>query len=158
MAHPDTENIPRPGRTLPDAALTGGDGEVVSLSRYRHARNLILIFLGSASDLRMNSLILGLKKQYGAIRDAGSEVLVVLPDSAGQAREMSAALAAPFPILADADGQAHDRFGASDGPAAYVADRFGEIHFAARSAEGGALPSALDLLGWLNHIEMLCPE
>jgi len=143
---------------LPDVSLIAADGASVSLSRYQHSRNLVVVFLGPDSELRTNSLVLGLKKQYGAIREAEGEVLVVLRTSPAQVQEIAAALAAPFPILADGDGEAHARFGAGGGPAAYVADRFGEIHFAARAAEGVPLPSALDLLGWLNYIELLCPE
>jgi peroxiredoxin len=139
---------------LPETTLTLGDGRRISLSDYRHSRNLIVAFLGARGEAQTSSLVPQLKTEYGAIKEAAAEVLIVLRGSPGDAASAARALALPFPVLADEDGRVHARFGA---PAAYVADRFGEIHFQAHAADG-PLPSALDLLGWLNYIELLCPE
>jgi peroxiredoxin len=139
---------------LPETTLTAVDGRPVSFSEYRHSRNLIVALLGGPGEVNASQLVPQLKTEYGAIKEAAAEVLIVLRGSPGDAAAAARALSLPFPVLADEDGRAHARFGA---PAAYVADRFGEIHFQAHAADG-PLPSALDLLGWLNYIELLCPE
>lgn len=153
------QNIPAKGQMLPEVRLLAPDGRPVPLSRYRHARNLILAFLGPRGAFLRSPLVPSLKREYAAIQEAAAEVLVVLNGPPEDAAAAEAALRLPFPLLADPDGDAHKRFGAlGDGPAIYVADRFGEIHFAAHPTTPGDVPSALDLLGWLNYIELLCPE
>ncbi|MFB3817732.1 MAG: peroxiredoxin family protein [Candidatus Methylomirabilales bacterium] len=152
-------SIPAQGQMLPDVTLVAADGSAVPLSRYRHNRNLVLAFLGPRAALLQSPLVPSLKREYGAIQEAEAEVLVVLNGPPEDAAAAGTALQLPFPLLSDPDGDAHKRFGArGDGPAIYVADRFGEIHFAAHPTTPGELPSALDLLGWLNYIELLCPE
>ncbi len=156
-----TMDTPRTGAMLPDVALLAPDGSPVPLSGYRHASNLILAFLGRRSAVLASPLVPDLKAQYAAIREAAAEVLIVLLGTPAEAGAARAALRLPFPVLADPDGRAHERFGADRAgsrPAIYVADRFGEIHFAAHPGGPAQIPTALDLLGWLNYIELLCPE
>ena len=43
-------------------------------------------------------------------------------------------------------------------PAIVIADRWGEIVHAVRAERACDLPSAEDLLGWIEHVRQRCPE
>ena len=69
----------------------------------------------------------------------------------------------PFVVLSDGDGRIHREVGASDeqghvAAAAYVIDRYGETFAIYRTRDGQALPSAVDILNWLEFVNSQCPE
>ncbi len=155
--------VPSRGDRLPDVALLAPDGAVVCASDYRQRRNLVLVFLGNPAALRSLPLLQDLAEHYGTFQSATAEVLAVIRGPAAAAEGLGRQLHLPFPVLADPDGGAHRAFGAEDAdgrprPAVFVADRFGEVYHAERPAERADRPTARDLLGWLDYIEMQCPE
>jgi peroxiredoxin len=136
---------------------------VVRPSDYRQRRNLVLAFLGHPAELRALPLLHELQEHYPSFQAATAEVLAVLRGPAEEAEALREGLRLPFPVLADPEGRAHRAYGATDAgggprPAVFVADRFGEVYFAQRTAERASHPTARDLLGWVDYIELQCPE
>jgi hypothetical protein len=86
-------------------------------------------------------------------------VLVVLP-GASAARDATALteLAGELERLESVCVVTGDPVPGLPAPGMLVADRWGEIVFVATAATIDGLPSAADLLDWLEHLQQRCPE
>ncbi len=153
--------LPSKGHRLHEFELTGALGGVIRLSDFRGRANVVLI----ASDdqpatARLTADIAG---RYSEIKSEEAEVLAIVHMSRESAAETKQRGNLPYLVLADDNGRLHRDFGAIDSKGAdlaavYVTDRFGEVFAAFRTAAGDTLPSADDVLNWLEFVNAQCPE
>ena len=155
------ETCPMKGELIRDFQLTSTDGRKVSLSDYRGRLSLLLVF----ADGRPRSLefLTGVTKAYSEIRDEQAEVLAVLQGTVGKAARVKDKAKATFPVLIDKDGRIHRLMGAQDrrgqpAMAVYITDRFGEVFAPFRESGKQAMPSAPEILEWLDFVNRQCPE
>ncbi len=143
-----SEGPPRRGQLMRDFVLASATGERVSLSDYRGKKNLVVVFTGHERLLLLQQLA----AQQNELSNEQAQVLVVL---LGEISDLHL----PFAVVGDADGTVHAAVGAAaDAPALYITDRFGEVFAAFRTAEGKALPSAAEVLDWLDFVNQQCEE
>jgi peroxiredoxin len=122
--------------------------------------NLVVAFLGRAGcDEFLHDL--AARREDFEFDDA--EVLIVIQGTAQEVEQRVQQYRLPFPVLADATGDVHRSFGAIEDdegctPTVYVLDRFGEIYATYPFGGEYKLPSADDLLNWIQFIELQCPE
>jgi hypothetical protein len=98
--------------------------------------------------------------RYSAIWQRGSLVLVALP-AAGPGGAYAAELAARTADFQDRNAVCvvtRDPVDGLPAPGALVADRWGEVVHAAAARGVDGLPSAPELLEWLDYVERRCPE
>ena len=98
--------------------------------------------------------------RYVSIWQHRNLALVVLPETAGEGEYADAltARAADFESLNTALVVTRDHLPGIPAPAAIVADKWGEIVHVVAAERVADLPSAEDLLAWLDYVEMRCPE
>ncbi|MGQ9555116.1 MAG: peroxiredoxin family protein [Anaerolineae bacterium] len=147
-----------PGQLTPYLVLPATDGSWLRLSDYRGRRNLVLVF--AAVDCRpCRELLSSLAHEYTEFRQATAEVVAVVCGPTWQAERLRHQLNLPFLVLADEDGQGHKAFGATgEKGAVYVSNRYGELYAIYHPAGEQPLPTAAELLEWLQFIEIQCPE
>ncbi len=126
------------GMMLRDLQAQTLDGRSVCASDFRGRRNLVLIFPGAEAE---ESILLNELKQRTADLQQEEAVVLVGSDAPADIRSHYGALSPAGRIAA-----------------LYVTDRYGEIYYSARCEVGGALPSAAEVLGWLEFINSQCPE
>jgi hypothetical protein len=97
---------------------------------------------------------------YGAIWQRQNLVLVTLPDASADDDYPSSLAARRTEFLEHhaACIITRDRVPGVPTPGALVADRWGEIVHVATAADVAALPTASDLLDWLDYVKRRCPE
>jgi peroxiredoxin len=139
---PSVETLPAVRGRLRDCELPTPEGRTVRFSDFRGRRNLVVL-LGATrllSDLATRSSELSYEE---------AQVLVVSPRP----------VESPFLVLLDPEKKVHDALGASESaPAVYITDRYGEIYATYRVSEGQQLPTADEVLRWLEFINSQCPE
>jgi hypothetical protein len=97
---------------------------------------------------------------YSTIWQRSSLVLVTLQDSTGESRYASA-LSAREPAFRELKGVCvitRDPVTGVPTPGAVIADRWGEIVHIATASDENELPTAAELLEWLDYVERRCPE
>jgi thioredoxin-dependent peroxiredoxin len=147
---------------IPDFTLDSSEGFEVSASQYRGKRNLVIAFLGTVPGAATEWLA-SVAPHADDLEEENARVLVIVEDTAEQARELHEELGAPFIFLADCDGEVHRRFGVvpSEGKAAhavFITDRYGEIYSVHRTGAGDTLPNAAEVIASLRHINIMCDE
>lgn len=155
--------MPRAGALLPRFELTSAGGGVLGPARYKGRRNLVLYFADSLACPECRRALRDFADRCDELREQEAEVLVVAPADQDRALQDRSALGLPFPVLADPDLAAHGLYGAltADGRAAaavFVADRWGEIFERSAGTPDHQVLGADEVLSWLGHIEMQCPE
>jgi len=159
----DKHSLPTRGHVMHDFTLPSTDGKRISLYDYRGHANLVLIFAGDVGQTTEKEFLSGLVQHYAEIRTQDTEVLLVLAGSREHAERTKHQARLPFLVLVDEDMQIHKSVGALGAqavPAAalYVTDRFLEVFAAWRTVEGNTLPSASEVLSWIDYINSECPE
>ena len=155
------EACPVKGQLIRDFDLPSTEGRKVSVSDYRGRLSLVLVF----ADGRHRSLefLTMVTKAYSEIQDEQAEVLAVLQGTAENAARVKDEVKAKFPVLVDKDGRIHRLMGAQDRGgqpqmAVYITDRFGEVFAPFRESGKQAMPSAPEILEWLDFVNRQCPE
>jgi peroxiredoxin len=159
----DKHSLPARGHVMRDFTLPSTDGKRISLYDYRGHANLVLIFAGDVGQTTEKESLSGLVRHYAEIRTQDTEVVLVLAGSRERAERTKHQAKPPFLVLVDGDMQIHKSVGALGAqavPAAalYVTDRFLEVFAAWRTVEGNTLPSAAEVLSWIDYINSQCPE
>lgn len=150
--------LPVKGRRLHDFELRSSVGNKIRLSDFRGRSSLVLVFTDDRQQT--TELLAALAARYPDFKHEQAEVLAIA--IAGQV-EQHQNLRLPYPVLLDEHGRVHREFGATDAQeqaaaAVYVTDRFGEVIWLYRTREGQKLPTAIDLLSWVEFINNQCPE
>jgi len=153
--------LPAKGYQFRHFTLPCVDGGEIRLSDYRGRFNLVLVFTDGRPETA--SLLSEMTRRYGEFKNSEAEILVVAQLTSDEALRMKERVGLPCPVLVDEDGRIHREVGASDSqenPAAavYVTDRFEEIFGAYRTSEGEPLPTAAEVLNWLEFVNSQCPE
>lgn len=97
---------------------------------------------------------------YGSIWQRQNLVLVALPASSA-ADTYAAELSTRAPEFHDRKSAlilTRDQVSGLAAPGALIADRWGEIVYVATVSDTAGLPSAEELLEWLDYVEKKCPE
>ena len=157
----DRRRSPAPSFRLPSS-----QGKPFSPDDQRGWANLVLFFAHDRSCQRCQAALqefAARRIEYGAVE---AKVIPILPNSAAQV----AALTYPFPVLADLEGTARARYAELVGVDAsassarhgrvmlFVLDRYGAPYAAAVLEEPDDPELQVDLLEWLDFIEIQCPE
>ena len=97
---------------------------------------------------------------YSTIWQHANLVLVTLPTSAGESRYASelSARESEFRNRKGACVITRDPVTGVPAPGAVVADRWGEVVHVATAVDENGLPTASELLEWLDYVERKCPE
>lgn len=104
----------------------------------------------------------GAPVRYESIWQRKNLLLVVLPRHGNHASEEYASRIAER--SGDIDHQdaeyviTRDPIPGVPSPGVVVADRWGEVHFVAGSGNVSGLPSADELIDWLEYVQVKCPE
>ena len=182
----DTEH-PHKGTVLRDPELLLADGTDRTrrlLSVLRGRSNLVMVFTAGHDLTAFTASLAG---NAEALKENNARVLVITPEgdslaspSHGNASHAprsraatshamaqrsagSSQLSALDLIALDPGGEIHRLLGASDPagnlvPTIYVTDRFGEVFAAFQNASPAALPSAAEIIRWLEFINQQCEE
>ena len=146
--------IPRKGELLPDFELLTPEGAPTRISELRGRKTMVLLMTGDSSS-ELLPYCRRLATQLADVRAEDANVIAVLPANAAAVGQFARDSGLVNGVLADCDGRAHARIGGV--PAIFVTDRHGEI-FAAFHAEAAKLPSADELLKWVQFVNMQCEE
>jgi peroxiredoxin len=146
--------IPRKGELLPDFELLTVDGALTRISEVHGRKTMVLIITGdSTSDLL--SYCRQLAEGLESFRVEEANVFVVVRGEAADAGGFARSSGLLNAVFGDRDGRAHARIG--NAPTVFVTDRHGEI-FAVFHSEAAPLPSADELLKWVQFVNMQCEE
>ena len=153
--------LPRKGLGFPGFELMSSAQHPMRLSDYRGRSSVVLIFM---DDQRVTTeLLSAVAHCYNEVKHQEAEVIAVAKSSPEECARIKGRLKLPFVVLSDGDGRIHREVGASDeqgqaAAAAYVIDRYGEIFAIYRRRDGQALPTAAEILNWLEFVNSQCPE
>jgi peroxiredoxin len=150
----------RRGEMFPEFVLPTIDGAPVDLERYRARSNLVIMLAGDERGPATTSLLIDLVALKAELAAEVAQVVLVLATRADATRRSEPW---PFPVLVDAGALIHHRIGATDAlgrpvPALFITDRFREIYAAWMPAEHAVMPSATEVMEWLEFINIQCPE
>jgi peroxiredoxin len=158
---PPSEGHPEVGNVLPDFELPSSRGQPVLASAYRGRSNLVLMLAADSSPF--SDLVSELESKQQELSENNARVLVIAAGTRQRACELKQELRLNDDVLVDLDGRVHRTLGAIDAagqplPMVFVTDRFGEIFAIFKVDEHKSIPSAEDVLGWLEFINCQCPE
>ena len=149
------------GKLFPDATLATPDGTSVSFDSYRPRWDLVVLMLAAGAHNETTTRLLTMLADARAEIEAedGKVIVVAANDPKRGLREWKW----PFPLLIDPDAGLHRRVGAVDllgqpNVALYITDRYREIFAALRPDRAGWPVSSLDVLRWLQFVNIQCPE
>ena len=127
-ATPTEMHMLQPGDLIPHFEVTTVGGERIAYATMWQRRNLVLVTLSDPDSDASRNYVSELCNRIWQFRAQNTE-LVMTPEQV--------------------PGIPH--------PGAVVADKWGEI-IDVRAAAAAGLPSAEDLLEWINYVETRCPE
>jgi peroxiredoxin len=138
------------GASAPDFALQSTNGPV-RLSDLR-GKQVVLYFMRSFSCNVCQQHVARLQRQYPALQQRNTEVLVIGPDSQAEANKLQRRMKLPFPVIADTEGVAYGSYtlnktlGILQHSASFLIDSAGTVRYARRST----LP-----MGSLNEVDLI---
>ncbi|NPV07936.1 MAG: redoxin domain-containing protein [Anaerolineae bacterium] len=157
------KSLPAVGERMPGFRLPSSDARRVDRDDYRGRHNLVVVFSGGHEEGAASALLRKLASREEDLELERALVLLVIPRSEAGALAFARRARLPFSVLADESGEAHLAVGAAgpEGelrPAVFVLDRWGTVYarFLPEGEEGW--PEAGDILGWLEYIQIQCPE
>lgn len=153
----------RQGQLVPNWRFISPAGTGIQPGDYRQRVNLVIVFAGDKDCERCRALLKSLAVGDHDIRDQDARVLAVVAGSPQDAREVQERDDLPYAVVADEGGRVHREVGAlGEGPGfvvtVLVADRFGEIYSIYREDKYQPVPTAGEIIAWLQFIELQCPE
>jgi peroxiredoxin len=112
MAAEGTLALPR---TAPRSTLAQADGTPVELAAFWHAQPLLVIFLRHVGCAVCREHLHAIRDAYGALRDAGGEVVAISRSVPLETTIFSRRNRLPFTVLADPSGNVYRGWGFVDG-------------------------------------------
>jgi peroxiredoxin len=151
---------PTKGLRVRDFEFFNTNGQSVHISDFRGKTNLVLLFLGAATD---NTLDFARELEARCAQFEQRDSKVLLAFMATSKHLTAVRSTGSIIVLTDMDSRAHQQFGACDNfgrpeQACYITDRFGEVYFVSRTIDGNIIPTIESMLEWLDFIEAQCPE
>jgi hypothetical protein len=135
------------GTVLRDIELLFADGHRQLLSQFRGRSNLVIV--SEAEVDRVSPLLAGLAAQASAIRNRESKVLLI----GAPGRFSAESQQSTFPVAGISSATTLPA-----GARVIITDRFGEIFAAFRNGSDEPIPSANEILLWLDFINQQCEE
>lgn len=89
------------GSLAPDFKLQATNGKEIALSDFRGKSNVILFFIRETTCGQCRTHVTQLGRMYEQFREAGAEIIVILGNDVGTAKEYADSIGLPFPILSD---------------------------------------------------------
>lgn len=156
-----TITYPATGQMLPDFHLPTVDGRRIRLSDYRNRRNIFLIVLQGLSA-GTDRLLSEVAQAAEELADDNAQALVVVEGPLQAAQSLQQMYRLPFPVLADETGAVAGLLGpeVGSGPrlAVHIASRSSRVYWSAWLGPDDRPPTVKDIRGWLEFIEIQCPE
>lgn len=157
------ENRLHSGQMMPDFTLTTSEGEPIRISDFRNRYNLVLIFTGDTSTEPLQDFLEDLSDRKSDIQALDARAFVIVPGDEARAARFQSRMGLNLTVLADPDGSVYHRVLGIDRNVlanlqVYVIDRFGEIYSSFETGDHESLPTADEVLSWLDFIEIQCPE
>ena len=133
---------------------------------YKQRRSLVIVLFHDATCAACRDLLLNLAQHYTAYRNSETEVLAIAtspqPDTVLSLQQFAAQQAIPFPVLLDQQGMVRQAYlgEAADSASVggFVCDRYGELYMQAVEPEADQLPTEAEIRGWVEFVDMQCPE
>jgi hypothetical protein len=150
-------NPPHQGQVLRDYSLKHADGKPFLLSDFRGKQNLVLIFIRGTSDPLSGpqaQLLQSLSEKSEEVQRQETRVIVVV----GSEQLPTVLALSPALVTAVDDSGVMLDVAAVIGTTIYITDKFREVFHVYRVGEGEMLPTAKDILSWVEFVEMQCPE
>ncbi|MBI2865588.1 MAG: redoxin domain-containing protein [Chloroflexi bacterium] len=154
----------RDQQVVPDFRLPSHRQSINSAADYRQRSNLVIVFFHSVDCPDCQQYLRQLADSYPSFQQAATEILAISIISVEGAKKLADDLHLPFPVLADDLGRLAEQYTYIDQatrtpvPAVFVVDRFGAVFFQSLSQIEADLPRPDEILGWLDLIELQCPE
>lgn len=147
---------------LPDFSLPTTDGRPIRLSDYRNRRNIVLVLLRGLSAAS-ETLLADLQDNVTGLAEDNAQALVVVQGPRQAAVSLQRMYLLSYPVLYDEQGQLEALLGPSSTPdaprlAVHIASRSSRIYWSAWAEPGDPAPTVEDIRGWLEFIEIQCPE
>lgn len=136
---------PQVGQTAPEFALKGPGGQVIRLSDYAGARNVVLVFFPLAFSPVCSHQLPLIQKQLENLRRLDAEVLGISVDSHYTNTAFAQSLGLSFPLLSDFHHTASHAYGVYDPERRYsrrvvfVIDKHGHIVHRDETPPGGGI-------------------
>lgn len=139
---------------------------VISPWDYKQRKSLAILFFHDATCTACCNLLLNIAQHYSAYRTCDTEVLAIAtnnqPNTIPLLKQFAEQHAIPFPILLDHQKTVRQAYlGMVADPSAvgvFICDRYGELYMQAVEPEANQLPAEAEIRGWVEFVDMQCPE
>jgi peroxiredoxin len=105
------EGAMQQGEMVPDFALPGSDGVVISVQTLLDSGPLIVDFTLGSRSRRCRAALSALQAALPAITGHGAAVVAITPDAPSRSHALRQAAGLTFPLLSDEDGRIAQLFG-----------------------------------------------
>jgi len=140
------------GGRLPDLALPSVDGRSTVPLKPGGRLNPVIVALHGGGCEPCRAYLRDLASTAAELREWDAHVVVVAHDA-----EVAVDQNLPFPVVVDAERIFETRTGIA-GAAVVIADQWGEIAHVAEAAQDHDLPSAREIVEWVQYLAIQCPE
>lgn len=148
------------GSLAPDFSLPATNGQKISLREFRGKANVIVFFIRETTCPQCRTHVAQLGRMYEQFRDADTEVIVILGEGMGKAREYADGVGLPFPILCDPDRAVYNLYELEkyfllfQRTASLVVDKTGIVRYLKRTTVPNVwLQESRELLGFILSLE-----
>lgn len=148
------------GSLAPDFTLLATHGQEISLTDFRGKTNVIVFFIRETTCPQCRTHVAHLGRMYQQIKDAGTEVIVILGEGKEKAREYADSIGLPFPILCDPDRAVYHLYELEkyfllfQRTASLVVDKDGIVRYLKRTTVPNVwLQESRELLGFILSLE-----
>lgn len=149
-------------KVIPDFVLPSLDGKQVSPRDFKQRANLVIAYLDLDNCGECRHFLHGLADNYHLYRSDETEVLAVCPQPLANLAGQAGTMGLPFPVLSDDRGLVRKVYLGGEATQGtwgiFVTDRYGALRAKMTGTSADALPGQNAILGWLDLIEMECPE
>lgn len=148
---------------VPYRHLLAGTGSSFHLGSLRGRRQVCLFLAHEPDCLACFGYARQLARHDAALTTADATLIIAPLATPAALDEWRQGLPPGVTLLADADGGWHTALGthlgfATGAVSVVLLDRFLAPRVVASAAEAGGLPDPTDLIGWLDHLTLECPE
>lgn len=150
-------------RVVPNFTLPALDGRQVSVREFKQRANLLILYLDTQrhGPERYGNYLSLLVENLSTFQELETQLLVVTSSPLERPRGHPGWGDLPFPVLSDSRGDMERSYLGSMAQvvgAAFVTDRYGALKAEMISLDEEELPDPREMIGWLQLIEIECPE
>ena len=104
----------KPGQSAPDCELPDNNGDLVSLSKFKGKKNVVVFFYPKDFTGGCTAEACSFRDSYQDFTDAGAEVIGISSDDVISHRKFAREHRLPFILLSDKGGKVKKLFGVKD--------------------------------------------